>query len=68
MDCAGGEYGNNGCNGGLMNSAFDYIADHGIETETDYPYRAVDQRCKAAESRSKFRIKGHYDVPESDNI
>ena len=51
-----------------MDSAFDYIADHGIELEDDYPYRATDQRCKASESRSKFKIVGHYNVPESNNL
>ena len=45
-----------------MDSAFDYIADHGIELEDDYPYRATDQRCKASESRSKFKIVGHKQI------
>lgn len=44
VDCDNTE--NQGCNGGLMDSAFDFIKKNGgITTEKNYPYTAKDGRC-----------------------
>lgn len=41
IDCSG-KYGNNGCEGGLMDNAFRYIKENrGIDTENFYPYQAL---------------------------
>jgi len=45
MDCAGA-YGNQGCSGGLMDDAFEYIIKNGgICSEASYPYKGVQGSC-----------------------
>ena len=53
VDCAGGHYGNAGCDGGDLPGAFNYERDHGTATERDYPYRAKDGKCKVSDVLEK---------------
>jgi len=63
MDCSW-TYGDKGCNGGLMDDAFRYVAAKGIETERDYPYKAKSSfTCHYEASKVVFKIGGHRDVP-----
>ncbi|XP_028772580.1 cysteine proteinase RD21A-like [Neltuma alba] len=59
---------NEGCNGGLMDYAFQFIIDNGgIDTEEDYPYRAVDGQCDPYRKNAKVvTIDGYEDVPAND--
>ncbi|XP_004239155.2 vignain-like [Solanum lycopersicum] len=65
VDC---EKDNEGCNGGLMENAYEFIKKNGgITTERIYPYKASDSRCDSLKRNSPVvNIDGHEMVPEKD--
>merc|ERR1712072_953279 len=70
VDCAG-SFGNQGCNGGLMDDGFKYMASKGDEQEASYPYTAKTGTCNtqkqsAADGVNSGVITGAKDVtPQS---
>lgn len=59
---------NQGCNGGLMESAFEFIIKNGgITTEQNYPYRGTDGACDTYKLRDKaVKISGYVELPVND--
>jgi cathepsin L len=63
MDCSTA-YGNQGCNGGLMTNAFQYIIKNpGIDTEASYPYQTKQGTCRFSTANVGATITGYKNVP-----
>jgi hypothetical protein len=65
VDCSG-SYGNQACNGGLMDNAFKFVKDHGIVHEADYPYKAVKQTC--SKTGGDYKITGFTDIKNCNDL
>ncbi|CAN7988803.1 unnamed protein product [Ixodes hexagonus] len=58
-------FGNNGCEGGLMDNAFKYIkANKGLDTEQSYPYNGTDGTCHFKKSTVGATDTGFMDIKE----
>ncbi len=56
-----------GCNGGLMDYAFEYIkVNNGIDTEPSYPYQAADHPCRFKAADVGATDTGFVDVASKD--
>ncbi len=65
VDCSG-SYGNQACNGGLMDNAFKFVKDHGIVLENEYQYKAVKQACQ--KPSGDFKISGFTDIKDCNTL
>merc|ERR1719454_927315 len=57
VDCAG-SYGNQGCNGGLMDNGFKYLEAKGDALESKYSYTGKTGSCSASKSSDPALAKG----------
>ena len=66
VDCSG-SYGNHGCNGGLMSSAYEYVkAAGGVCATSDYAYTARDESCKDSSCKKIATVTGYKFIANGD--
>ncbi len=64
VDC---DKNDSGCNGGLMENAYDYlISAGGIEKQADYKYTGRDGSCKFVKTKAALQVVGHVSAASQD--
>ncbi|WP_316576842.1 C1 family peptidase, partial [Klebsiella pneumoniae] len=58
---------NSGCNGGVVQWAYDYLKScGGSQTESSYPYEAIDNVCRFDASEIAATVSGYKNIPYGD--
>ncbi|XP_056633760.1 cathepsin L-like isoform X1 [Diorhabda sublineata] len=66
IDCTQ-PYGNNGCSGGLMDPAFEYVRDNnGVDSEPSYPFEQKNGECRFKRENVVATCTGFVDIGEND--
>ena len=66
VDCSW-DQGNDGCDGGVVDYAFEYIkVNNGIDTEDSYPYEAVNASCRFSADDVGGTLTDYTDVTAGD--
>lgn len=67
VDCST-KFENEGCNGGLMDNAFEYIKyAGGLDTEDSYPYHAKSQKCSFQKEKIGSTCSGYIDLEKDES-
>ncbi|THD18939.1 Secreted cathepsin L 1 [Fasciola hepatica] len=67
VDCSR-PWGNNGCGGGFMENAYNYLRQFGLESESSYPYQAVEDSCQCDRQLGVAKVTGYYTVHSGNEL
>ena len=65
VDCSG-YLGNQGCDGGSMTNAFEYIIQNGLCSNVSYPYNGTDEQCQNQTCTKLVHINKYHSVPPNN--
>jgi cathepsin L len=70
VDCSSNSYyGNSGCNGGNMDSAFSFVSDNlGLDSDLGYKYTGSQSTCKSVKANSAGIVSAVAVIPEDESL